>query len=489
MAQQPEYIGTYKILEKIGEGGMAYIYKALQPSLKRTVVIKKLKDPNKEIIKRFKKEALLSASFHHQNLVAIYDFIYANRSYYLVMEHVDGEDLRTIIDHLTPIPPQIAALITLSIAQGLEYTHARNIIHRDIKPSNVLVGYDGGIKLIDFGIARDDLSTRLTITGMIVGTPAYMSPEQANGDTLTPKSDLFSLGILLYEMLTGIKPFVGSNQSEVITRIIRGQYIPVQRINPAVPHRLRKIVKKCLQHAPQKRYHSATELINDLERFLPWQVRNQKKRIMARFLNALDKNTPSSVQTVIPDLTKRFSNTRWQIFKSIVAGVAIVSGVLLFTYLQYKQTGYLRVKATSAPYRITIDQGKTTKAVGPDILLPALLQGKHEIHFQNLSNNAFLKLVTRVKPNQTLYIHLPTQVFTPGSKVRIFTQPENALVYIDNDSMGTTPFISDSLAPGWHKLRIVKQGFEPWQTHVRCFPEQWERFLFVLEQISQKQRP
>ncbi|HHE55508.1 MAG TPA: serine/threonine protein kinase, partial [Caldithrix abyssi] len=188
MAAKTEYIGTYKLVEKIGEGGMAYIYKALQPSLKRSVVIKKLKDPNKEIIRRFKKEALLSASFHHENLVSIYDFIYSNRSYYLVMEHVDGENLQTVIEHLSPIPANIAMLIALDIARGLEYTHTRNIIHRDIKPSNILISYDGNVKIIDFGIARDDLSTRLTLTGMIVGTPAYMSPEQANGDSLTPKS-------------------------------------------------------------------------------------------------------------------------------------------------------------------------------------------------------------------------------------------------------------------------------------------------------------
>ena len=426
MAQQPEYIGTYKILEKIGEGGMAYIYKALQPSLKRTVVIKKLKDPNREIIKRFKKEALLSASFHHQNLVAIYDFIYTNRSYYLVMEYVDGEDLRTIIDHLAPIPPHIAALIALSIARGLEYTHAHNIIHRDIKPSNVLVGYEGNVKLIDFGIARDDLSTRLTITGMIVGTPAYMSPEQANGDNLTPKSDLFSLGILLYEMLTGIKPFEGSNQSEVITRIIRGQYQPIQRVNPAIPYRLRRIVKKCLQHSPRRRYSSATELINDLERFLPWQVRNQKKRIIARFLNELDKNEPSSVQTVIPDLMKRFSNAKWLAIKSITAVASLVSAVLLFGYLQQKHIGHVQITADSSAYRLRIDQGKTLTFSGPTILLPSLIQGQHHLTLQNLSSNAHLQMLIPVKPSQLLALQLPRQTAIHRSTLRIFTQPESA---------------------------------------------------------------
>ncbi len=482
MAQKPEYIGTYKILGKIGEGGMAYIYKALQPSLKRTVVIKKLKDPNKEIIKRFKKEALLSASFHHQNLVAIYDFIYTNRSYYLVMEHVDGEDLRTIIDHLTPIPPHIAALIALSIARGLEYTHARNIIHRDIKPSNILIGYDGSVKLIDFGIARDDLSTRLTMTGMIVGTPAYMSPEQANGDTLTPKSDLFSLGTLLYEMLTGVKPFEGSNQSEVITRIIRGRYQPIQKVNPAIPYRLRRIVKKCLQHAPQKRYSSATELINDLERFLPWQVRNQKKRIIARFLNDLDKNEPSSVQTVIPDLMRRFSNAKWLAVKSVVILTVFLSAGLLFGYLQKKHIGHVRIQtADSTKYQLRIDQRKTVTATGPSIILPALIQGQHRLTLQNLTSNANLQMEFPVKPNQILTVQVPRQNALNRSTLRIFTLPESALLYLDHDSLGVSPFVSDSVAPGFHELTILKTGFNPLRTKIRCYPEQWQRYLFVLE--------
>ena len=482
MAQQPEYIGTYKILEKIGEGGMAYIYKALQPSLKRTVVIKKLKDPNREIIKRFKKEALLSASFHHQNLVAIYDFIYTNRSYYLVMEYVDGEDLRTIIDHLTPIPPHIAALIALSIARGLEYTHAHNIIHRDIKPSNVLVGYEGNVKLIDFGIARDDLSTRLTITGMIVGTPAYMSPEQANGDDLTPKSDLFSLGILLYEMLTGVKPFEGSNQSEVITRIIRGRYQPIQKVNPAIPYRLRRIVKKCLQHSPQKRYSSATELINDLERFIPWQVRNQKKRIIARFLNDLDKNEPSSVQTVIPDLVKRFSNAKWLALKSLAAAASLAGAVLLFGYLQQKHIGHVQITtADSAAYRLRIDQKKIFFANGPVISLPSLIQGQHLLSLQNLNSNARLQMFLPVKASQLLALQLPRQTTIPRSTLRIYTRPESAQLFLDHDSLGFSPFVSDSIAPGWHELLIQKPGFKTLRTNIRCYPEQWQRYLFVLE--------
>ncbi len=481
MAQQTEYIGTYKILDKIGEGGMAYIYKALQPSLKRAVVIKKLKDPNREIIKRFKKEALLSASFHHENLIAVYDFIYSNRSYYLVMEYVDGEDLRTIIDHLAPLPPEIAALIALSVARGLEYTHSHNIIHRDIKPSNILVSYDGNVKLIDFGIARDDLSTRLTVTGMIVGTPAYMSPEQANGDELTPQSDLFSLGILLYEMLTGVKPFDGTRHSEVISQIVRGNYLPPGRINPAIPLRLRRIIKKCLQHSPRKRYQNATQLINDLERFLPWQTRNQKKRLVARFLNRLNKNEPSTVQTIIPALVNRFSSRRWWLAKGglIVLTLALVFS--LFRYLQIKQTGRVIIEAPPKVYRIAIDGKPWSTAAGPNIYLPGLLQGGHYLTLREKETANALDVFFSVKPQHAVKIHVPNRPpVDRRAALSVLTEPEQATLLVDGTPVGFSPFYSDSLIAGAHTLTVLKEGFARQTLRVACQPGETKRMLIVL---------
>ncbi|NOX90365.1 MAG: protein kinase [Calditrichaeota bacterium] len=484
MAPNSEYIGTYKIIEKIGEGGMAFIYKAIQPSLKRTVVIKKLKDPNREIVKRFKKEALLSASFHHENLVAIYDFIYANRNYYLVMEHVDGEDLHSVIDYLTPIPAQTAALISLAIARGLEYTHSRNIIHRDIKPSNILISFDGDVKLIDFGIARDDLSTRLTLTGMIVGTPAYMSPEQANGDSLTAQSDIFSLGVLLYEMLTGLKPFNGANQSEVLNRIIRGNYVPVGRINPTIPLRLRRIVKKCLQHYPRKRYRSATELINDLERFLPWQVRSQRKRILARFLNQLNKTQPSNSQTTIPIFVDKFSNQRWRIFKSGIVLMTILATALLVNRLKFFHLGSVEILSSESAYQIYVDQNRGFLKSGSKILIPNLLQGRHRIKINDLKNNDAYSILLNVSSGKRSSIRLPKVIDYKLPVLKVYSEPGNAQLFIDGQRAGVTPFQTDSVSAGTHQVRIVKPGFEEMQTSIRCITGKEQRFLFVLEPLK-----
>lgn len=484
MAAKTEYIGTYKLVEKIGEGGMAYIYKALQPSLKRSVVIKKLKDPNKEIIRRFKKEALLSASFHHENLVSIYDFIYSNRSYYLVMEHVDGENLQTVIEHLSPIPANIAMLIALDIARGLEYTHTRNIIHRDIKPSNILISYDGNVKIIDFGIARDDLSTRLTLTGMIVGTPAYMSPEQANGDSLTPKSDLFSLGVLLYEMVTGLKPFEGNNQSEVLNKIIRGKFLAPERINPTIPHKLRRIIKKCLQHNLNKRYQSATELINDLERAIHWQVRNQRKKILTRFLNRLDKNQPSTTQTLIQEMIKNTSRLKWTLLQLIILIFTLTGFYFVPKYLMALHIGDLEIKVPSGKYQLVVDNRKTMVKEGGMFEIKNLLHGQHQLILQNLQTNQLVNVFFPVKPDQKMLIEIPEIKGQDFAALQIFTSPPQVTVTLNDSLMGLTPLKLDSLSFGMYRLKLEKKGFHAIEHQVEIGNGQQHNLFFVLSSVQ-----
>ncbi len=480
MAGKAEYIGTYKIIDKIGEGGMAFIYKAVQPSLKRTVVIKKLKDPNREIINRFKKEALLSASFHHENLVAIYDFIYTNRNYYLVMEHVDGEDLQTIIEHLAPIPPQIAMLIAMGIARGLEYTHTRNIIHRDIKPSNILISYDGNVKIIDFGIARDDLSTRLTLTGMIVGTPAYMSPEQANGDVLTNKSDLFSLGVLLYEMVTGIKPFEGTNQSEVLSKIIRGKYINPQRINPNIPYRLKRIIKKCLQHNPAHRYQSATELINDLERALHWRIRNRRKKIVSRFLNRLNKNEPITTQTLIHEFL-RYSSTRpWRIAQLFIIVLVLSSFYLLPTYLKGLHLGNLEIETAGGQYQLIVDKKEVYFESGKNFQLKNLLRGTHQLSLQNLKTGQNIDIYFPITPSKNMHLKVPIFKEKELAQLHIFSKPAHAQFFLNDSLIGTTPLKIDSLVRGTYQIGLKYDGFQSIKKTIEINSGQKRSILFVL---------
>lgn len=458
--ENEEKIGSYKILNKIGEGGMAEIYKALQPALKRNVVIKKLKDPNKEIIARFKKEALLSASFTQENVVAIYDFIYANRSYYLVMEHVDGEDLRTLIDHMFPLPVNVAILIIMEIAHGLEYTHNQNIIHRDIKPSNVLISHEGSVKLIDFGVAKDDTNVRLTLTGLIVGTPSYMSPEQAHGDPLSPQSDLYALGILLYEMLTGLKPFYGSNNTEILAKVTRGKYTPPKRINPEISYKLQRIINRLLKKDKQKRYRNAAALIHALEKCVPWQVRSRKKEVIANFLESLDKtNVTTTDDTIKAALLDRSSSLGWNTLRYSIAASLLICGVLMFKQFSKKELGYIRITNPISKMELKVNNVLKKPVTHSYKMLGPLLQGTHFVEVSDPMANSTFVAHAVVNPNDTsrIDVKLPQN---PGScGMQISTLPANAEIFI-NGKIISGPETILQLSPGWHDIEIRKNGYK-----------------------------
>ncbi|HGY55678.1 MAG TPA: PEGA domain-containing protein [Caldithrix abyssi] len=455
-----DYISDYKILSKYSEGGMALIYKALQPSLKRTVIIKKLKDPNREIIRRFKKEALISASFHQENLVAIYDFLYIDRAYYLVMEFVDGEDLRTVIDHTAPLPAYLAALIVLGIARGLEYTHARNIIHRDIKPSNILISYGGDVKLIDFGVAKDDISTRLTMTGMIVGTPAYMSPEQANGDPLSARSDLFSLGILLYEMLTGVKPFYGENNTEILAKIVRNRYVPPERINPRIPFRLRRIIKKALRKDPARRYRNATELIHDLELFIPWQLRSRRKEQLADFLSRMDKTKTNTFSENIN--LSLYSGRRlwtWRLLRGAVAAAALYLIGFLSWQFRDHQLGYLNVLTEEKAATVKLDGRQPLSLSAASAVIGPLRRGPHRVEISDSSGQRFFITTAHIPAADTLRLRARFTQLDAPVRISVSTFPPAAEVFVDGYPVGYSPLYNLPVEPGSHIIAVKKDGY------------------------------
>ena len=455
-----EYIGAYKILHKIGEGGMALIYKAIQPSLKRTVVIKKLKDPNREIINRFKKEALLSASFHHENLTAVYDFLYTRRSYYLVMEYVDGEDLRTIIDYMAPLPATLAGLIILDITRGLHYTHARNIIHRDIKPGNILVSYQGDVKLIDFGVAKDNVSTRLTLTGMIVGTPAYMAPEQANGEPLSTGSDLFAAGILLYELLTGVKPFYGENNTEILSKIVRNTYIPPQRLNPDIPRTYRKIIKKALHRDKKHRYQNAGEMIKDLEQAVDWKAQSDKKTVISRFLKKLDKTRETSgTDSVKMQVFEAVPSWGWRSFRVLLGSV--IAGLLLFQGVRFSenQLGYAQLSEARQGMVVRVDQRKARPIDGSDLRIGPLRKGRHRIKAYAPQKAGIVVADLMIHPNRTerLTLHFPE--VQDSASCTILSVPAGAAVALNDSIFGKTPLSDLRFPGGCYKIQLSKSGY------------------------------
>lgn len=256
----------YEIIEKVGSGGMADVYKARCHRLNRFVAIKILKpeySDDKNFVLKFRAEAQSAAGLSHPNIVNVYDVGDDDGLYYIVMELVEGITLKSFIERKGKLEIREAVGIAIQIAQGLEAAHSNHIIHRDIKPQNIIISREGKVKVTDFGIAK--AATSNTITSNAMGSVHYISPEQARGGYSDEKSDIYSLGITLYEMLSGMVPFGGDNTVSVALLHIQGEAMPLRQIDPNIPLSLERIVQKCMQKKPERRYLTAAELIADLK--------------------------------------------------------------------------------------------------------------------------------------------------------------------------------------------------------------------------------
>jgi len=251
----------YEITGELGAGGMATVYKAVQKSLDRQVAIKELKKAyhaDDQIVRRFERESKVAASLQHENIVHIYDY-WKKPTYCIVMEYVDGANLADVIEKIGALPIDVGMMIAIQICHALDYAHMRGLIHRDIKPSNIMIKRNGEVKLMDFGIAQSRNLESLTMPGTLIGTPAYMSPEQVLGQPLDARSDIFSFGIVLYEMLTGVKPFADDEGRSVSAKILKDKFRAPRRVNSDIPRGIQRLIKKCLRKKPQRRYGSMLE--------------------------------------------------------------------------------------------------------------------------------------------------------------------------------------------------------------------------------------
>ncbi len=273
----------YEIIDKIAEGGMARVYKGRDLLLKRTVAIKVLKDQmtgDAAFIRRFEREAQSAAALSHPNIVNIYDVGEENGTYFMVMEFVEGFNLKQYIREKGKLPVSEAISITRQIAEALEKAHSAGVVHRDIKPQNILFSNDGKIKVTDFGIAIAGDGVTVTVGDEIIGTVQYISPEQARGELAGKQSDLYSLGIVLYEMVTGKVPFGGESPVAVAMKHIQDQIIPPRVLVEDLPLALEQIIHRAVEKDTENRYQSAADFLDDLqhaeENGLPHQNRPHK---------------------------------------------------------------------------------------------------------------------------------------------------------------------------------------------------------------------
>jgi serine/threonine protein kinase len=310
---------------------MAVIYKAIQEPLDREVAIKALKPSialDSQFAARFEREARFMASLQHENILHVYDFVKNGSSMYIVMEYVQGIDLYDLLQLSPRLPVEVAAIIALQVARALDYAHYRGIIHRDIKPANVIISHQGEVKLMDFGIARDHALADLTEAGTGVGTPSYMSPEQILGDKLDFRSDIFSLGIVLYQMLTGRKPFVEDESRTVMQKIRLDRYTSARRVVSSIPSSLERILARCLEKLPGNRYPSTQALMEDLVEFLAGRVQINHSAQLVLHLRELGVITPTQADSMLSTSVTRAQRTSTRDRTLLRSSVAVFSLLL-----------------------------------------------------------------------------------------------------------------------------------------------------------------
>ena len=262
-------LGRYEVVGELGQGAMGIVYKARDPLIDRVVAIKTINlglalDEKEEYEERFYQEAKAAGRLNHPNIVTIYDVGRTGDVAYIAMEFLQGRELRDIMNEAGKLPVDQTLDIVAQVALGLAYAHEHDIVHRDVKPSNIMVIRDGLVKITDFGIARMASSTVRTQTGMVLGSPKYMSPEQVMGKAIDQRSDIFSLGVMLYEMLTGQTPFKGENVNAIMYQTLNTVPVPPGKLNPAVPEMVNFIVAKALAKGADDRYQNARDLATDL---------------------------------------------------------------------------------------------------------------------------------------------------------------------------------------------------------------------------------
>lgn len=350
----PKKIGKYVVISKIAQGGMGVIYKAKHPTLKKEIIIKELSlKRNDSIRERFKREAQIMMDFRNENIVHVYDHFKEGTSYYIAMEYVNGISLEKVLEKKRYLPPKIAILIFAEVCKALKYAHDNGVIHRDIKPDNVLISKSGSVKLADFGIAtyKDSEDEGLTSAGMTLGTPSYMSPEQiTDTKNVDKRADIYSMGVMLYAMVTGKTPFAGSFTPEAIAAIQKGKYIKPRKVNPAVTPLVQKVIKKAMHHRAKKRYKDLVYIFAVFKKYLKkYKDKAQIDDTIKAYIYGGD--TTSSTSKSFSDIVTTLSLNFKLYLTSAIIAILLVLGLsyylvkngYYYEYLKAEEYGALQV--------------------------------------------------------------------------------------------------------------------------------------------------
>jgi eukaryotic-like serine/threonine-protein kinase len=423
--------GRYDIVKELGKGAMGVVYQARDPSIGRMIALKVLRPDrvtSEEYLSRFVQEARAIGRLSHPSVVVVHDIGEDHGTVYISMEFLDGTPLDEVIrQEACGIEETIR--LGIQVADALDFAHKRGIIHRDIKPSNIIVLSDGRVKITDFGIAyiEDPDSARQTQAGTILGTPAYMSPEQATGQDVDGRSDIFSLGVILYEMATGGRPFAGKTFTAILASITGHEPPEPAKVNGAVPSELSRIIVKCLSKSPERRFSTGSELSDAL------------------------KDCLSNMQTIVGVVRRGRPLSR-----SLVAAMLLVALIGLaggYAYLRLRP-----IPVPSDNTEKTTEKTKTTESAG-----------------------------TTGSPGFTGSTGPVTRTAVGFHEVTFESTPPGASVIVDDEPRGETPKVVP-LSAGRHEVQVVMSGYPEYQSSVMVGENKQNRVYAPLDVLQQGNR-
>jgi predicted Ser/Thr protein kinase len=488
-------VGRYEITGELGRGAMGVVYKALDPTIGRTVALKTMRlDVHgldaQEMVRRFQNEARAAGVLNHPNIVTIYDAGEQDGIFYIAMEFIEGTTLHELLAEKRVLATDEILQYTRQITRGLDYAHSNGIVHRDIKPANIMITANGTVKIMDFGIAKS--GGQVTNTGQVLGTPNYMSPEQVKGRVLDGRSDLFSMGVILYEMLTGEKPFVGQNVTTIIYKIVNENPIAPRDLDVTVHPGLSAIVVKALAKAPDDRYQTGADLVRDLENYklagpartgsttaigpvaaappektvvLPVRVVSGSTVRVAAAAAAAPARAPIAI---LRPATAILSNKRNLLIATIAT--VIFLGCVMGGYAYHRTQVKLRQLAAETKAReakLQAEREPIAIAIPTPSPLQEVIAKDTTVKFfpangkKPAQPQASAAKQAAPTPAPQKATSSPNQVFVQQSELKLLSKPDGAKVEIDgwSEPNWITPFVASHLAAGHHTLVFSKAGY------------------------------
>ncbi len=473
-----ENIARYQIIGELGKGAMGVVYKATDPTIGRTVALKTLRldlegMEAKELLARFKNEARAAGVLNHPNIVTIYDAGEHAGMFYIAMEFIEGATLQALLKQAHMLPPAKVVDIVRQVCAGLDFAHSKGIIHRDVKPANIMLEPDGTAKIMDFGIAKG-VGAGMTSTGQVVGTPNYMSPEQVKGQPLDGRSDLFSLGVVMYEMLTGERPFTGQNVTTIIYKIVNEQPPAPHVLDTTMHPGLGAVVMKALAKAPDARYQDGATMAEELANYKSFvasagatmpQMEPEVTVAMPIPPPALEAAaaaaaTPAPIAAAPPRLALVASAlqstvSRLQpVAKATPPRKTPISGIVVaLAVVALAAAGYLGIRTTRP--RPTPPAAVETAAQSSAPAPPQVTPEEPKAEPQSAP-------ATGTSPSESAAPSTEAAPVADTGEIRISSSPAGAQVKIDDraDPRWVTPFSAVKLKPGEHTLTFVKDGYK-----------------------------